>query len=131
MKETIPSGERRSKMADFISENGELSAFFMEDAIRQLEEKMTSLFGETDFSFANCFSMLMEGNLKGCLGALAGGMKKMGISQMEAGQELILTVLFLGILGSVFQIFSDSLEKKTDFENGTIYFCLAFCDGTA
>jgi stage III sporulation protein AE len=92
----------------------------------EMEKAISCLFEKTSFSFENCFSLLFQGQIKECLCYVADYLRSVTVGSVIVCKEVLLTVLLLGILGCIFQIFSDSFENKqvSRIAQG-IFVCLA------
>ena len=104
----------------------DLDYFFSKNMIEQMEEEMCRLFPQTEFSFTHCLGLLWKGEIRACLGYLLDCLKKLTVCNVQAYRDVLLIVLFLGILGSIFQVFADSFENKQVSKIGqSLFVCLA------
>lgn len=101
-----------------------IEQYFSEQMMQEMETQMNGMFGGTTFSFGKCFSMLMDGDMKGGITYLFQCLMDGLTGSVTASKNVLLIVLLLGILGSVFQILSDSFESRQVSKIGQYLFLL-------
>ena len=86
--------------------------YISQDMMTQLTKEMSKLFSQYDFSFVECFKLLLSGDLKEAASYVTEGIKESTVLVFTECKEILITLLLIGIMGSIFQLLSDSFENK-------------------
>ena len=109
-----------------VDNDGMITQVLPPGILENMENQMAALFGEMNFSYRTFFSMLWNGRISESLAYLSQCIKSLGFAQISAGKKLLLTVLFLGILGSILQLLSESMLQKQIAQTGQyLLVCIA------
>ncbi len=106
--------------------DGLLTQVLPSEMLENMENQMAALFGEMNFSYRTFFGMLLEGRIQEGIAYLSECIKGLGVSQISAGKKLLLSVLLMGILGSILQLVSESAIQKQIAQTGQyLLVCIA------
>jgi len=95
------------------------------ELMTELEKEMQSIFGKNTFSFEECLSLLLDGELSTFFSYIGESMKQLLSAEFTQLKQVVLVLLLVGILGSVFSVLSEAFEnKQVSKMSQTVFFLL-------